>query len=152
MRRARWLVSLAVLSVVLLVGARSASAQFCGVSATSVVFGTYNVFDNAPLASTGSVSYTCWLWPTIRIWLSRGSAPTNNPRQMVSGANRLSYNLYLDAAHTQVWGDPNPSQYGPIRIPFLFSQTTVTIYGQIPAGQDVPAGSYADTVTVTLNY
>jgi spore coat protein U-like protein len=29
---------------------------------------------------------------------------------------------------------------------------TITIYGRIPAGQDVPAGTCSDTLTVTITW
>jgi spore coat protein U-like protein len=29
---------------------------------------------------------------------------------------------------------------------------TLTVYGQVPAGQFVTPGNYADTITVTLTY
>jgi len=72
---------------------------------------------------------------------------------MAKGAEELFYNLYRDAARTSVWGDgmggtqvqfvPDPPNNTPV--PF-------TIFGRVPAGQDVSAGAYADSVTVTVNY
>ncbi len=32
------------------------------------------------------------------------------------------------------------------------SGTAKTVYGRIPAGQDVPAGDYADSVTITISF
>jgi spore coat protein U-like protein len=152
MRGARWLVILAVLGGALLAGERPASAQFCSFGATSVSFGSYDVFNPVPLASTGTVSYRCLFLQGMNVWLSKGlNAPTNNPRQLASGTDRLNYNLYLDPGHTQIWGDPNPNHYydGTFN---LWVTATVTVYGLIPAGQDVPAGNYTDSVTVTFNF
>lgn len=153
MRGVRWLVSLSVLGAMLVIGARSASAQSCTFTATSVSFGVYNVFDTNSLASTGSVSYQCsWLlFLTRTVYLSKGSAPNNNPRQMVNGASRLNYNLYMDAAHTQIWGDPNPYSYSAVGLAF-FPNVTLTVYALIPAGQDVPTGSYSDSIVATFNF
>ena len=140
MRGVRWVVSLAVLGAALSFCEPVAVAQAflgCTISTTSVSFGTYDVFNAVSL-------------PSIQVTLSKGLyAPNNNPRQMASGANRLNYNLYLDAAHTQIWGDPNPNHYDNSG---WFLTGSVTIYGLIPAGQDVAAGIYSDNITATINF
>jgi len=125
----------------------------CTISAVGVSFGTYNVFSASPLDSTGSVTYACSGIGVnqITINLSRGGAPTFSPRRMLKSGDALNYNLYLDAARTTIWGDATSgtSQYGPIK---PSGTDTLTIYGRIPAGQDVTAGGYADTVVATINF
>ena len=32
------------------------------------------------------------------------------------------------------------------------TETSLTVYGRIPAGQNVPAGSYSDTVVATVTF
>jgi len=153
MRGTRWLLAVLVLVAALVVGGRSAFAQSCTLSTTPVSFGTYDVFDAADLPSTGTIHYQCGLlfFRTVSVYLSNGSASSNNPRQMANGAERLAYNLYLDAGYTQIWGDPNPNAYSRF---FLFSapDVTLTVYGLIPALQDVAAGSYSDVVVATINF
>jgi spore coat protein U-like protein len=152
MRVVRWLFCFALIAGALVAGERPASAQNCSVSTTSISFGVYDVFSTVPLASTGSLTLRCMFASTAAVWLGKGNAMTNNPRQMASGVNRLSYNLYVDANHTAIWGDPNPNHRDVAVSWWWWWPTTVTVYGLIPAGQDVPAGSYTDTVTVTINF
>ncbi len=152
MRFRRWLVALVVFVAACLLGAGRSQAQWgCTISTTPISFGSYNVFNSVATASTGSVSYWCtWAW-TISIYLGKGLAGTNLPsRQMANRADRLSYNLYLDAAHTRVWGDPSPSAYSANFV--FFSGATLTVYGSIPAQQDVAIGSYSDNVTAMINF
>ena len=152
MRVIRWLVSLSVLGVALVIGERSASAAACWISTTPVAFGSYNAVNSTDLPSTGSVHYWCSGYVGTRtVYLSRGLAPSNNPRQMAFGTNRLSYNLYLDAAHSQIWGDPNPYSYR-VNTTANSPDVTLTIYGLIPQGQDVAAGNYTDNITATINF
>jgi spore coat protein U-like protein len=78
-------------------------------------------------------------------------------RTLRSGANTLNYNLYFDAAFTQIRGDgTGGSQQGGATLTVSSgtrtASTTSVIYGQIPALQDPAAGSYADTIVVTLTY
>jgi spore coat protein U-like protein len=151
MRAARWLFCLAIVGGVLTLSERPAHAQLCSVSTSSVSFGIYNVFSTTPLPSTGSVTLRC-LFPTkVAVWLGKGGAGTNLPRQMSSGVNRLAYNLYVDPAHTAIWGDPNPNHVD-LDVSWFLWPGTLTVYAQIPAGQDVPAGTYSDAVTVTINF
>jgi spore coat protein U-like protein len=151
MKGVRWLVALTILGGALIVAERPALAQWCSFGTTSVSFGSYDVFGTVPLASTGSVTYRCFFANSMTIWLGKGNAPTNNPRQMSSGTNLLYYNLYLDASHSLIWGDPTPNHYDGGQI-FWWAPQTVTVYGLIPSGQDVPAGAYTDTVVVTFQF
>jgi len=156
MRGVRWLVSLSVLGAILTVGGSSAWAQTtktCTITVTPVSFGIYNVFSTLPLYSTGSVTYNCGAQVTsITIWMSKGLGATNNPRQMVSGANYLNYYLCQDANCNTLWGDQAyPTDYGPVA-PITKQNVTLTIYGKIPAGQDVPTGTYTDTILVEIDF
>jgi len=154
---ARHLLSISgLILAALLIAPRSAAALgSCSFGSTvGVNFGASDVFNTIPTDSTGSLTYTCIsVLGTITIDLSRGSAPSYFPRQMRKGAETMSYNLYLDAARISVWGDGTggTSHYGPVTPP-LASPVTVTIYGRIPAGQNVSVGSYTDTITATINF
>ncbi len=137
----------------LFVIARPALGANCTISTTAVSFGTYNVFATSPLDSTGSVTYNCGGKASITVSLSNGGAATYNPRRMLKGGEALDYNLYLDASRTTIWGDGT----GGTQIysnPIVPNNTniTVTIYGRIPAGQDVSAGSYSNIITATVNF
>jgi spore coat protein U-like protein len=154
MRGVRWLVSLSVLGAVLVMGEGSVSAQTCTITVTPVNFGIYNVFSTLPLTTTGSVTYYCSRRVTsITIWMSKGLySTTNNPRQMASGANRLNYYLCQDANCNTLWGDQSyPTDYGPVA-PITRQNVTLNVYGKILAGQDVPTGTYADSVQVEINF
>ncbi len=85
------------------------------------------------------------------IQLSRGSSATFRPRAMQLGADQLQYNLYLDPSRSTVWGDGSAgtSQYGPSSPPNA-SSVLLNIYGRMPARQNVRAGSYSDTVVITI--
>lgn len=135
-----------------LAGASYVEAAQCTVSSTGVSFGTYDVFSGSPLDSTGTISFSCNGKEDVEIWLSTGGSGTFSPRRM-SGPDSLDYNLYLDAARTNIWGDgtSGTGEYTQDNVP-KNTTISVTIYGKIPAGQDVSAGSYTDTLTLTINW
>ena len=72
---------------------------------------------------------------------------------MRSGGNSLSYNLYLNAARTTIWGDGSggTSVHGPVAAPLLGS-VTVNVFGRITARQNVGVGAYSDVIVATINY
>ncbi len=147
------LVALALLSIELGGAARAEGA--CSLSVTGgVAFGTYDVFSPSPRDATTTISYLCGQTDkNITIWLSTGASRTFAYRTLVSGDNELRYNLYLDAACTRIWGDNTggSSEYY-VKNPPNNTWVDLTVYGRAAAGQDVPAGSYTDTITVTLNF
>jgi spore coat protein U-like protein len=73
---------------------------------------------------------------------------------MSSGANKLSYNLYTDTNHNYVWGDGTGGTSTDSDSYYLSILTArnYPVYGLIPSGQNAAAGSYADTIIVTVSY
>lgn len=125
-------------------------AGTCSVtSATGLAFGTYNPFSAAPLLVTGTIRHRCASKVLPRITLDGGQAASFAPRWLRSTTDALAYNLYLDAACTEVWGD---GSQGTREYDAVTSTANVTIYGRIPPGQDVSAGTYGDVVTVTFDF
>jgi spore coat protein U-like protein len=133
---------------------RAEGAPHCEVSTTSVSFGSYDVFSTTATDSTGTVSYRCTgNTPLLQISLTIGSSATFNPRSLSNGPDTLTYNLYIDAARTSIWGDGTGStgcyrQFAPPN----GKTVNVTVYGRIPAAQDVGAGRYTDTITAIINF
>lgn len=130
----------------------------CTISATALAFGNYDPLvanASAALNATNTITLACVKGVTPVVGLDSGLNTTHasgTTRAMASGANYLSYELYKDAAHTQVWGNSGTGL-------FTAATTTgtapfgVTVYGQIPPAQtSSPTGSYSDTITATVNF
>jgi len=135
--------------------AQPAHAATCSIgSIVGLIFGSYDVLSGSALDSAGSVTYRCdnvSVLDAIRIHLSAGSSPSFQPRTLQQGGNSLQYNLYLDPSRSAVWGDGSAgtSQYGPT-LPPEGSSVQLNIYGRVPSRQNVYAGSYSDTVVITI--
>jgi spore coat protein U-like protein len=157
-----------VLLLMALGGSSHALALSCllaTVSSTGPSFGTYTPDSIAANNSNGSVIVNCVVatalngTTTATVSLSAGSAATFTPRTLLSGAHKLNYNLFIDPAYTQIWGDGTGSSltvtdsFTFILTGGLIQSDTTTIYGQIPPLQlNVFPGSYSDTITVTVTY
>jgi len=126
------------------------------VSTTGVSFGAYDVFVSAPLDSMGAVTVACDQAPPVDVVIAIGPSGTSGgfiPRQMrsASSPDRLNYNLFVNAGRSTVWGDGAPGTSTVFLKNVKKNRPTVTtIYGRIPAGQDVSVGSYSDSLTVTI--
>jgi spore coat protein U-like protein len=125
-------------------------AASCVVSSSDLDFGRY-------LASAASVGQTfiqlqCTSGVTVEVGLDAGQAPGATPsnRRLVSGADSLRYGLFQDPARRINWGI-TPS-VDTVEVQTTGAPQTVPIYGQIPAGQQVPPGTYGDVITIYLNY
>jgi spore coat protein U-like protein len=135
----------------------AALASNCSISTVGLLFGNYNVFSPTALTSNASITYKCNgvvpLIDRVTIDLSQGNAGTYASRTLSRGTEVLNYNLYLDAAMTQVWGNGTggTQRYGPTSPPNNQDVTT-TIFGRIPSGQDVTVGNYSDTIVATINF
>ena len=124
-----------------------------------MAFGIYDPLAAAPLDSTSTVQVTCTSdrppRVTYEVQLDTGQAGSFAPRAMTNGLSQLTYNLYIDAARSAVWGDGTggtavvTADYN-LTPPGSTQTDTYTVYGRVPAGQVVTVGSYLDTITVTL--
>ncbi len=149
---------------------QSAWALSCTANIGNINFGGVNVLSGAnPLATASApMTVTCSRGllelpgpATVCVYLGAGSGSWDSATQrfMASGANSLGYNLYKDAARSQVWGSASIfSASGPKR--YVFNSGTVliilggsstindTIYASINPGQSMlPSGNYSSSFT-----
>jgi spore coat protein U-like protein len=127
----------------------------CTLSTSAVAFGDVDVTTGNDVDATGSIGVTCTsgtAW-SASADVGAGTGATLTTRKMADGANLLNYVLYTDSGRTTVWGDGVDGATALVSDTGSGVEQTKTIYGRIPGGQtDVPAGSYADTVAVTVTY
>lgn len=151
MKTTRLLTTLLATGIALTAAAAAEAA--CTITTTAVTFGSYNVFAASADDGTGQISYRCTgpRPPLVTIHLDKGGSPSFSPRQMRKGSATLGYNLYLDSTRSTIWGDgTGGTQIYTQANPPLGRNINVSIFGRIPASQDVSAGTYSATVTATI--
>lgn len=143
----------------LLVTAGPAAAFNCNVNASGVSFGGYNVFSPIPLDATGSISVDCNIPArnphaplTVTVSISPGNSGSFAQRTMQGPGSVLNYNLYMSPSFSSVWGDGSGGTNVRTALVTRDTPLTATIYGRIPARQNVSAGSYSDLLTVTVTW
>jgi len=128
----------------------------CNITAPSMNFGTYNIFSTTALTSTMTFTVTCgqgYQGGYVLVTFSTGSSGTYTNRTMTYGPDTLDYNLYSSATHTTVVGDctgATTCYWG--YFPRHGGSGYATVYGQLPAQQNVSPGTYTDVITITLNF
>jgi spore coat protein U-like protein len=125
----------------------------CEITATDLAFGTYTAQSGTPLQGTTVLKATCTPNSTYNIGLNEGTSPgaTVNQRRMVSGTTgTLNYQLYSDASRSAIWG--NTTGTDTVTGTGTGLAQDHTVFGQVPAAQVVPAGDYADIITVRIYY
>lgn len=134
----------------------TAAITSCTVSVSGVVFGTYTPLTTTALLANGLVNIACSGINgnnAVTIDLSQGVSGSYTTRTLTSGALALTYNLYSDAAYTQVWGNgTGGSVVGSATIRRRAPNASLPVYGAVAAGQDPAPGAYGDTILVSVNY
>ena len=161
--RVSHLIPAACLSAFLAPLAPAATTVNCTASASGIAFGIYNPLSGLADASTGTLKVTCngsgtgSANVTVNVTLSTGLSGSYATRKMFSGANALNYNIYWSTAYNQIIGDGTGGSFGGSAGPFVVPAggsnfATGTLYGLIPASQNVVPGAYSDVITVTVTY
>jgi spore coat protein U-like protein len=122
----------------------------------SLAFGAYdptilNAQGGSDLSVGTTFSITCTNNASVTIGMDSGLHESGGSREMVSGANSLSYALYQDANHGTGWGN-NDGNGAAETTTGTGAAQTINVYGVVPKGQSAPNGTYSDTVTITLTY
>ncbi len=139
------------------------AAPSCTAGNLALNLGTYFGDTSAPLDSIGSITVTCTrtggnaTFPvTMGIGPSASSGGiSNRAMRSTTGSDQLAYNLYQDGGRFSVWGQTVgvDTLTQSITVPNKGSASiTFTIYARIPGLQNISAGSYGDSLTVTLTY
>jgi spore coat protein U-like protein len=128
----------------------SSVAAICTVTAGTLGFGAYN--GTAAALAAASVSVNCSSGAAYQVGLDAGVNASGTTRRMAGpAAARLSYELYSNSVRTLAWGDGS-ALGARVAGTGSGSAQSLTVYGRIPAGQLVAAGSYTDSVVVTVEY
>lgn len=124
----------------------------CSVNAVTLDFGTPAGLLTSAVPSTSTVSVQCASGIAYNVGLDGGQNSGNNinARKMVLGANSVAYQLYSNSARTQVWG--NTIGTNTVSGTGNGSAVNLTVYGNVPAQTTPPAGTYMDTVVVSVTY
>lgn len=147
-----WHSCVVIIFMGLLFQAKLALAACSFVGVTPINFGTYDVFARSPNNNgVGSISINCHGGgSSFVVRLSTGQSNSYLSRVMMSGGNRMYYNLFTSAARTVVWG--NGTGGSATMGIYNNSVSTLNIFGQIPEGQDASVGMYMDNIIVTVDF
>jgi spore coat protein U-like protein len=127
----------------------------CTISTAALAFGSYDpvvAHASTNLDGTGTVIVACTKGATATIGLGLGSNASGTVRRMKDGGtNYIAYELYQDSGRSTVWGTAGGALLSPGAAPSKTARN-FTVYGRVASNQDVPAGSYNDTVVATVNF
>ncbi len=132
----------------------------CTLGVTAVAFGSYNPFIGTSTASNGNIQVTCSAaviaTVSYTVTFSTGNSGNYVNRYMVNGASHLLYNIYNAANGGSIYGDGtggtviiNDGYVMPTLAPVV---KNYVVFGIIPALQNLPVGSYSDSMTATLTF
>ncbi len=110
----------------------------CTVAASDLDFGTSGAVGTADVDGSATVDVTCNPGAVWAVTLDNGLSFATT-RNMSGVGGTVPYDIYSDSARTSAFVSSALASF--------------TVYGRIPStAAAVPAGDYADTVTVTVTY
>ena len=125
----------------------------CTISgATDLDFGRVPGLIRANRDQSSTITMTCTNRTAWNLALDEGRNASGTSRRMqrTGGGGHVTYGLYRDAARTQRWGSTPGTDTEQGTGTGL--QQSRTVHGRVFPGQSVPAGTYRDTITVTVTY
>jgi len=139
---------------VLLIPPRAQAIQ-CRITVTPFNFGIYSPTAPAHLDVIGQLDVRCQAQPgSFTVILGPGISGNQLARTMSAGGTTvLNYNLYRDAARTQIWGDGTPPTFVVSGIRTVQGRPTFynyPIFGRVFANQAPAPGQYSDTIIATV--
>jgi spore coat protein U-like protein len=122
----------------------------CTVAGATLDFGSYTSGQTGSLTGFTQIAYSNCPAGQLRFQLDGGTNGTTTARRLANGSGGLlNYGIYRDSARTQNFGQAGDSRLIDLA---AAGSGNVSVYGLIPAGQAVAAGTYTDTVVITLDF
>ncbi|MCA1732735.1 MAG: spore coat U domain-containing protein [Acidobacteria bacterium] len=144
---------LLVLLVCLTASAHAGNCRVSGV--TPLNFGSYSVFSGAGVDISGTLTVQCSPGTSAVVSLSTGGSGSYATRTL-QGPSVLPYNVYADATRTLIWGSGSAgSSVATLEVPEAEpgeKEFELPFYGRLMAGADVSAGTYSDTLMMTVEW
>ena len=124
----------------------------CFVSASPLNFGNNVGLLTTAVNATTTLGVQCSNGTPYNVGLNGGqnSGGNINARRMVLGANSIAYQLYQNSARSTVWG--NTISNNTVAGTGSGNTQSLTVYGSVPAQTTPPAGTYNDTIIVSVTY
>ena len=134
----------------------------CTMSNTDLDFGDYDANASQDLLATATITTTCTSGTPADVIMDNGQHSTREQRivgrsfrttyyRHMSNAgsdSKLQYELYIDEIHTFVWSSSLSQE-----IDGSGASEDLSVYAKVFKNQlDAAAGSYTDTINMTLNY
>lgn len=131
----------------------------CTAPDSTLSFGAYDpvsVNATTPRDATAALLYRCTKGVAANVQIDNG---LSGVRQMQgpqpASTDTLAYQLFTNPGRTTIWTTVIPGTVSATstskNVP-LGGAGGLTVYGRIPPGQNVTAGSYSQNVTATINY
>ncbi|MDE2434652.1 MAG: spore coat protein U domain-containing protein [Sphingomonadales bacterium] len=126
----------------------------CTVAASPMAFGTLTSVGGVNVDTTANVDLVCTIGAGYDVAMDVGTHATGAQRFLqntTDATKKIPYGVFRDSARTSNWG--NTSGTDTSIGTTATGTATLVAYGRIPStAVSVPAGSYTDTVTVTVNF
>jgi spore coat protein U-like protein len=135
----------------------------CSLSNTDLNFGDYDatgINRSRDLLATATISTTCTSGATGVVTMGQGEhvfycISNNCIRRMANSeeTSHLTYQIYTDAGYSVVWNHNTGDMRSVANVTGSGASQGMTVYGKIPKNQiNATAGSYSDTIIITLTY
>ena len=126
----------------------------CTVAATPMAFSTVPVLGSQDIDSSATVTLLCTVGANYDVEMDFGLNSGGGGQRFMAdtggSGDTIPYDIYRDAARTQVWDN---AAGNTVAGSAATGTVNLTAYGRIPiSATPVVAGSYADTVTVTVTF
>jgi spore coat protein U-like protein len=127
----------------------------CTVAASPMSFGAPSAIGGANVDTTSTITLQCTNGASYDVALDLGLNAASGQRYMSNGAAtpvKIPYNVYTDSGRTASWGNTSGTDT-VAGTAGTSGAVSLTAYGRIPStATSVGAGSYTDTVTVTVTF
>jgi len=130
-------------------------AKACAIGAGNLIMGAWSGVGD--LTGKSTVSVKCTTGTAYTVDLSPGADSTLADRKLKSGTDLLSYNLFLDADSSQIWGDGNDGTFtvGGNGTGMADAQNRpIDVHARVLEADLLAAkpGTYTNIITATVTY